>query len=219
MTSCPFEEPLLAVENIQGHILTPFNRARETHVYVAAEDARALRRLLAHLLPLVTPMGHLLRAAGRDATNEARGRVLAHVGLGYRAISLLRPDDAARFADIAFREGMSERSIDVLRDPVDASEGEARRGNRRRWLFGGPHNPVDVAVLLAADDEAPLREARDRLIAVIDEIGAEAPRGPSNAASLRVVHVQEAALLPPPFEAREHFGYRDPISQPGVRGA
>ena len=63
---------------------------------------------------------------------------------------------------------------------------------------------VDVLLLLAADAKAQLDSERDRIV--------------KSLLGVRVIHVDEGVVRDAPNANREHFGYRDGISQPLVRG-
>jgi Dyp-type peroxidase family len=213
------DEPLLAVDNIQGHILVPFGTSEELHLFCRVTSARALRAWLRALLPMVTSMATVLDVRRRRRAGDASLPVLLHVALGFEALRLLDPV-AQQFDDESFRVGMSARSIDVLKDAADPQERTAPvEGNRRSWRVGGPHNPADVLLILAADRHEDLRAAQQRIEQSMRDVLSALP-GTSHpaAAELQIVFAQPASLLPGEPRCREHFGYRDAISQPGVRG-
>jgi Dyp-type peroxidase family len=107
---------------------------------------------------------------------------------------------ADQFTDSAFKDGLHNRS-ELLGDPTD----RAAAGNCHQWVIGGPHNLPDLVVILASDDQDCLTETVNKLEA-------------SSNGSFRVLFQQSAAVLPPPLRGHEHFGFRDCISQPCIRG-
>jgi Dyp-type peroxidase family len=215
-------EPLLAVENIQGHILVPFGMPHELHIFCSARSPQALRRLLRSLVGRVTSTAQLLRVSKRGGTCGDSAVVLLHIALSFPALCMLEPDSDL-FVDEAFREGMSMRSVEVLRDPPDVYPIQlCKEGNRHLWVVGGPHNPVDIVLIMASESTALLDMERKRVEESIAEINVvltgEQQVSDVSLAPLRVVFVQPADLLQAEPRCREHFGFRDPISQPGIRG-
>lgn len=96
------------------------------------------------------------------------------------------------------------------------SEGMAGTGHRRRilgdhgesspdrWRWGGPNNDAaDILLMLYAGDEAALR-------ALVEREGKDLPRR-----GLRLIEQLDSVKLP---GRKEHFGFRDGISQPGIEG-
>lgn len=96
--------------------------------------------------------------------------------------------DAAGFRDIAFKEGLHRRSR-KLGDPIDP----AAAGHCANWVVGGPDTEADVVLLVASND----------------------PVEPPSLPDAEILHRESCAKL---AGGHEHFGFRDPISQPGVRG-
>jgi Dyp-type peroxidase family len=96
--------------------------------------------------------------------------------------------------------GLAERSA-LLGDPRD---GRAR-GNPGNWLLGGTPATTPDLVVIAASDEAEAREAE--VAAVL--------RGADGCSALRVERGDNPSGA---MAGHEHFGFRDGISQPAVRG-
>jgi Dyp-type peroxidase family len=198
-------DPLLAVDEIQGNVVPGFRKDYETLLFFAIEDlerARAwldgLRREVAtaaEVLQFNRLFSELRARRGREGTVES---TWTNVALSHRAVRALAPDSEA-FVDAAFAQDMLERS-ELLGDPVDPEAD----GHVGRWLVGGPHSLADVLVIVASDDR--------------DDLAAESERLKSSAGGIRLVFEQEGSTLPYPLAGHEHFGYKDGISQPGVRG-
>ena len=96
---------------------------------------------------------------------------------------------------------MRVRSPD-LGDPVDPQA----LGHPDTWVVGGAHSEPDLLLIIAAD-------APENLHAKLDEEKAVAERH-----QLSVVHEDLGHKLGDSQTGREHFGFQDGISQPGVRG-
>ena len=121
--------------------------------------------------------------------------------MSYRAIGILRGtlSDAAKFEDEAFKCGLAWRSP-LLGDPTDPSA----EGNPDRWIFGGPGTAADILLVFGTDRE----QTMDDYVAETESAAA--------AAGLTVLYSEHGGKLDP--LGREHFGFQDGISQPGIRG-
>src|SRR5262249_24811894 len=71
---------------------------------------------------------------------------------------------------------------------------------------GGPRNEADILVIVAADDS-------EDLVTMVDAINRRA-----TGAGLRLLFEQRGDTLPGSLRGHEHFGFKDGVSQPGVRG-
>jgi deferrochelatase/peroxidase EfeB len=129
-------------------------------------------------------------------------RDLGDIAFSRRSIELLVDKaDAAAFGDQSFRQGLAERST-YLGDPSKATHA----GHRRKWVVGGPKNEADVLVIVAADDP-------EDLVTLVHTIKLRAA-----ASNLHLLFEQRCDTLPGPLHGHEHFGFKDGVSQPGVRG-
>jgi len=198
-----------AADDIQGNIVPGFNKDHQHFAFLRFGTIEGARAWLRGLAPRLTTMREVL-----DFRTEFRAQRLrlgvrepgltatwTAVALSHGAIeSLAGADDAARF-ETSFRQGLAERST-YLGDPADADH----QGHRSNWVVGGPDDDVDALVIVAADDPADLDAAVDELLAA--------------AADHDVTQVfgQRGATLPGNLQGHEHFGFKDGISQPGVRG-
>ncbi|BEL05101.1 Dyp-type peroxidase [Actinoplanes sichuanensis] len=185
-------EPLLALDDIQAHIVPGFPDTDQRFVGLRLPDGDrsgdAARAMLRELTPLVTSARAGLRhRALRRTTGAAGDGVAAAVALSARCLRALgHPELAA--VDEALGVGMAERRS--LRDPAP-----------KNWAVGAPGAEIDILVILAADDETQLAVAEAPLL------------DPGH--GLTVVHRESARRLPGDIE---HFGFRDGISQPSLRG-
>jgi Dyp-type peroxidase family len=121
------------------------------------------------------------------------------VGLSYHGLQKVT-DDAERFREAAFKQGLPHRSV-LLGDPRN----DEAPGHPRNWVVGGPGRIADVFVLIAGDEPGEIAQDLARVVP-----------GPDDGA--RLVFSQQAAALEGPYGRHEHFGFRDPVSQPGIRG-
>jgi Dyp-type peroxidase family len=198
------EEPVFAADDIQGNIVPGLNTERLLllGLRVRVGEESAARRWLRELTPLVTSLAEALGAREvRRAVAMATGAppprpgVFLSVALSFDALAPLGLP-TAHIPEGLFRAGMSAAN---LGDPVDAA------GVPVGWKVGATRETTPhLLLILAADDEAALVEAREVLLA----------------------HTGQGSGLDPMYEERgarlpgetEPFGFRDGISQPGVRG-
>jgi Dyp-type peroxidase family len=215
----PPDEPLLDGDEIQGNAVPGFMKPQVGLTVLAVEDATKAKAWFGEIAGQMTTLNQTL---------ESRAKVRAHRGLGPQRLELLGqlPDgvddawanvaistgglsklladsehaaDVGAFTDPAFSLGLSARSS-LLGDPTDPSA----EGNPANWIVGGPGSDADVLLIVGADRE---------------EKGAELLDGLSKGASdsgLRVISDERAHKLD--AIGKEHFGFQDGVSQPGVRG-
>jgi Dyp-type peroxidase family len=200
-------EPKLELDDIQAHVLPGF--AHEHHRLLgwrlpADDPAPAARSLLAALADRITPASRgleyrALRRLADRITPASRGpdhRTSRGLADPSPALAVALSARALRVLghhdlatiDEAFAVGMAKRGY--LRDPPSSG-----------WTVGGPAREIDILVVLACDDLALLADAAATVCAA--------------AAGCELVHEQEARRLPGGIE---HFGFRDGISQPALRG-
>jgi Dyp-type peroxidase family len=191
------DEPVLNVANIQANILPGLGKERQQLLFLRITQPAAFRKWLAGVIPSVTTAAQSL---GRAAPSTRPA--LVNIAFSAAGLAKLTPD-CARFTDEAFKQGLAARSA-KLGDPLDPQA----EGHPRNWKIGGPGNEADAVVIVAADDQAAL------------DFESEALRESlmSATAGATVMFVQAGASLNGDLAGHEHFGFRDGISQPGVRG-
>jgi len=222
------EEPL-RIRNIQGNIVPGFSKDFQAFIFLrlleSDRDQASFRHWLRLMLPFIATseqvlsFNRLYKLVEQQEKSSALTRrekpptiqaTWMNIAFSFRALEFLT-SDASAFCDEAFKAGLASRSP-LLGDPDDpASEGYAAN-----WVVGGPENEADVVLIIASDD-------RDDMLAQIAwvENTIYAPRtanGEPVGRCVQVIHKQYAAVLPGPMSNHEHFGFRDGISQPGVRG-
>jgi Dyp-type peroxidase family len=145
-----------------------------------------------------------------DAVSDLDDRWL-NIAFSHQAIAALLPPadpdgspnefagDADRFTDEGFKAGAAARSA-LLGDPTDP----AAEGNPVNWRFGGPGNEADILLVFGADREKTMK-------GFVTEL-----RESATTHGLSVLYEEHGGKLD--RLGREHFGFQDGISQPGVRG-
>jgi Dyp-type peroxidase family len=198
-----------ARRDIQGNIVPGFNKDHQHFLFLRVRDRESARRWVAGIASSITSMGEALGFVREYRARRLTEGVRAPTGLtatwvniafSHSGIAALAgPQEAERFGEESFRQGLSARSTH-LGDPTSAEH----PGHRDHWVVGGPDNETDVLVIVAADLE-------DDLTTRVDEIRA-------GAEGLDVVYEQRGDALPGNLTGHEHFGFKDGVSQPGIRG-
>jgi Dyp-type peroxidase family len=130
------------------------------------------------------------------------------VAFSFDGLKKLAPtEEVGQFNDTAFRKGLAARS-EELGDP---QEGE---GSPSTWVVGGPGNEPDAVLIVASDLECDLLAEVSRIEKTLFAAGLGNGRG----AAARITYKEQGEVLPRPLRGREHFGFLDGISQPGLRG-
>jgi Dyp-type peroxidase family len=211
-------EPVLAIENIQGNIITGFNKNFQTLLLLRIVDGQVpqFKRWLKSLIPFIATAAEVI-AFNRlfKATRQRRGvegtvkATWVNIALSFNALKKLA-NDANQFNDQAFKQGLRARSKD-LGDPT----GSAPEGSPHNWVIGGPGNEADVILIIASDDEDDLTAEVTR---VENSIFAFRVNGQPARSGVQVLFKQQGAVLPGSLAGHEHFGFLDGVSQPGLRG-
>jgi Dyp-type peroxidase family len=183
--------PRIEVEDVQGIVLRVYSELPHlAFVLLTApnRDTAPARRWLATLLPQVTSAA---QAPRRCAVNVA----FTHPGLAVFGV----PADTLGGLSRHFRDDVV---ADEHRNRTLGDEDDSRP---ERWVWGGPPQDsrpaVHVALLLYAQDETTLKRLHEQHEELFKEAG------------LQVVSTITTVPLP---GDKEHFGFRDGISQPRI---
>lgn len=186
-------EPLLAVDEIQGDILVGLLKNHEHLMFFRIVDAAKFKAFLKTLD--VTSVADCLKqraavAASGGTMLPTPGLNVAFTGAGMAALGI------AGLAALPsqFADGMNASQA-TLNDPPQANWAILRQTANLHGVFvvtGATHaEVVDVVDL--------------RLV-------------PAKANGWELLHREEGQVRPAPVRGHEHFGYADGVSQPGVRG-
>ncbi len=202
---------LAARQDIQGNIIPGFNKNHQQFLFLRFTDVTGARRWLRWLAPRLATMDEVLtfrrafraerlRLGVREPAMTATWNSIAfsHPGIAVLAGS----EHANQFGEQSFRQGLAERST-YLGDPADP----AALGHRANWVIGGPGNEADALVIIAADRPTDLTVEVDEIV------------GRATIHGIQVLFSQRGDNLPGNLQGHEHFGFKDGISQPGIRGA
>jgi Dyp-type peroxidase family len=205
------EEPLLAIDDIQGDSIAGFRKDHVTLVFLQFAPNRIAdvkQWLLAFTPSLATArqvadFNTVFRSMKAQLVSEPAALSALWRNIGFTSAGLLKlvgKTEVAKFADTSFVSG-AEKLSSTTGDPTDGSPGDPRN-----WLIGAGSKVPDAMVVIAADRVAD----RDSAVqALLDDVGGFCAQLP---------FVQHGDTRPAPWTGHEHFGFKDGISQPGVRG-
>lgn len=199
-----------ARRDIQGNVIPGFNKDHQHFLFFKIRNASKAKAWLRWLEPRISSMDDVLSFVRMHRALRLRLGVKEpglkatwlNLALSHAAIAKLAgTEQADNFGELSFRQGLAERSA-YLGDPTDPTA----PGHPGNWVVGGPKNEADVLVIIAADDAGDLA-------AMVDDVKEEAQRH-----RLALMFEQRGQTLPGGLRGHEHFGFRDGISQPGIRG-
>jgi Dyp-type peroxidase family len=216
MSIDPDLEPLLPLDEVQGNILGGFNKDHQALLALGMPDSMPMPRAkqwLASLAAEITPLRavHEFRRMRKRALRTEgierldMGSTWKAIAFSHSAIGRLTPD-ADQFTSTSFRAGLAG-SAQMLGDPTT----DRVLGSPSTWIVGADRNAADVFCIIASDNPDLVTQELQRLTdsarvagfdLIYSEIGHDLSFYDGN--DLRKGH--------------EHFGFKDGISQPGVRG-
>lgn len=210
------DEPVLRVDNIQGNVLSGFNKDYQTLLFLEIENPDAFKQWLNTQIQFIATVSEILSFNRLfKHTKKRRGfegmvkSTWINVAFSFEGLKKLTVD-ADDFTDTSFKAGLAARAKD-LNDSVDQD------GKPINWVVGGSDNgKVDVVFIIASDERADMLAEVARILESI--VGFRDEKGKPLNSGARITFIEEGANLPPPLSGGEHFGNKDGISQPGIRG-
>lgn len=207
------DEPVFdmaATADIQGNVIPGFNKDHQRFLFFTAAHADGARQWLRWLAPRLSSMQTVLdfrrdfrreRLSSGSAKPSKKATWTAFALSRSAVVKLLGDDALSELGDESFRQGLAARST-YLGDPSTPGA----PGHRDGWPIGGPGTEADFVVIVASDAHEDLERAASE---VIDEAAAQ---------GLALIFDQPGENLPGHLAGHEHFGFKDGVSQPGVRG-
>ncbi len=207
-------EPVLDWDDIQGNVLAGFNKDHQTLIGfkfgAGAAGVAQAKQFLVALAPKITSLHEVV-----GFKVERRRRILASgaepadmratwiaAAFSFPGLVALTPD-GNQFTDQEFRDGLASSSP-RLGDPIRSTSS---------WKTGGPGNVPDLLLIVAADQEPDGRQAVDAIVTAAAGFG------------LTVTYEETGHDLSFYSNAghtfpsgHEQFGFKDGVSQPGIRG-
>lgn len=189
-------EDLLRLHNIQSDLLISHRKKNEAHIYFTITDKNALGTFIASLP--ITSAADTFRPDSEQTkiallTGLPAPKVRLGVGFSFRGLEVVQTNMEGTADREAFKQGMHRRAVAELNDPDPAG-----------WEFGNDDS-IDGVFIITAESVSDLTNAL---------------KGPFLKPSGYQVVGKPVLSNARPGEADglEHFGFRDGISQPGIRG-
>ncbi len=199
--------PELNLDQIQGNILAGFNKDHQTLIFIRlSDDSATARTWLGEIAPDVASttevqafnrLFKLVNGRRNSRHRGERGTVEAtwvNVAFTSTGLSRLGADGMGAFPE-EFVQGMAARAAQI---------GDVGANDPSTWRFGQTQT-IDGVIIVAADSAYDLNRevAREhRLLARFEGV---------------VIFEQEGRTRTD-LPGHEHFGFKDGISQPGIRG-
>ncbi|MDG1333835.1 MAG: Dyp-type peroxidase [Crocinitomicaceae bacterium] len=199
--------------NIQGNIIPGFNKSHQHFLFYKFTKSKLIpgtpKNFLIWLSPHLTSMREVFEfrkifrvrrhRLGKKFVNM--NSTWVNVAFSHGGIAnLTSKTAAAQFGEESFRQGLAERSS-YLGDPTGN-----KTGAPSKWKVGGKKNEADMIIIVAADSQEKLEE-------MVDTIKDKANRN-----NMKLIFQQYGSALKGDLHGHEHFGFKDGVSQPGVRG-
>lgn len=191
--------------DLQGNVMPGFSKPRQAFLFFEMHASPEARRWLADLIPSITTettveaFRKAFRAWKVSRAGPQPTATWLNVGLTATGIAKLGHDPGL-LSSAAFAEGSAARAR-----LVDGSTDVDDPANPRNWLISGTAGATDLMVHVAADTEPDL-------VGAIRRISSSIP------SSMRLIHYDVGGKLAGAMEGKEHFGYKDGISQPDSVG-
>ncbi len=197
-------EPELKLSDIQGNILAGFNKDHQAFLFVNFPDDGDAKGWLADIGPGVASTAEVAafnqlfkevnERRGREGTVKATWMNLAISASGLTKLGVPAPE-LESFSP-AFRTGMSGRAGEI---------GDLGANAPEKWIKPFGSIEVHAVILLASDTLADLDAAA---LHYVDRLGEH---------DLRLLFKQDGKVRTD-LPGHEHFGFKDGVSQPGIRG-
>ncbi|HFK1721317.1 TPA: Dyp-type peroxidase [Bacillus cereus] len=205
------QEPLLHVDQIQGNILGGFNKDFQQFLFfeivepnLAKQWIQSISSQISTTQEVVT-FNRLYQMMWARRESEPTGLIATWMNIAFSYAGLKKLVSEESLKDFSkngpFALGMKKRS-GKLGDPRD----QTSEGNPKNWVIGGDANSPEILLIIASDSELEL-----------DKKVQEIKKNSTIESGLKLVY-EEAGRVRNDLPGHEHFGFRDGISQPAVRG-
>jgi Dyp-type peroxidase family len=192
--------PPLELGDIQGDVLIGLQKNAECFVFFKIVNPGSFKRLVKqHVAWRITSAWqahHQEQRLSQSSNYKKSPAIVIGLNLGFTSDGLTQLLGAPRpQLDPPFERGVeAPETIERLHDPPPSS-----------WVREFRSDRIDGVVLVTAPREDLANYHRTALLRLLG-------------GSIKVVHSEMGTTRPGAFRGFEHFGYRDGISQPGIRG-
>src|SRR5258707_3932844 len=187
----------LELNDIQGLLLSAYGHLDyATYLFLQVSDAEKGKQWLQAVLSDISTAAPWPQGLDGKTIKPATQVNIAFTIYGLAALGMLQ-DSLDSFS--------TEFIVGPTGTPRSRLLGDTEDSAPEHWELGGPSNqPVHIMLMLFADGPDTLKGLRDHYLSTLTPAG------------LSLTAAQEASRLP---EKKEHFGFRDGVTQPFVEGA
>lgn len=202
--------PGLNLDNIQGNILSGFQRKTESFYFFQITDAKLFRKQLGAFIPLVKTVAQVLkdRKAVRDHKQNGKETLLTLVGVNiafsHQGFVKLGIDDSNLSNDKSFQTGQRADAVN-LKDKGTTTGGTFVPDWEPAFL-----QDIHAVILIAGDSHLTVN---NKLNQIRDIFGVG-----SATASIKEVTTIVGDVRAGKNHAHEHFGFLDGVSNPAIIG-
>lgn len=195
-------------EEIQGNILAGFKKDHQAFLFVSFSQINEAQNFLNELLPSISTTKEV--AAFNEKFSKEKEKLHGedpsylkskwiNLGITFSGFTKLAPDFKDELIQLfpEFAEGPLARA-GRLGDVDDSAPDH--------WVLGRSDQQIDAILTIAADYEEDLIGEVKRIKELCTK------------SNIVLVSTEEGATLPGALKGHEHFGFKDGISQPGIRG-
>lgn len=219
------EEPMLEMGEIQGNIFPGFMKNYQMllglKILDGPENIRLTKDWIASIAPEIATAEEVLkfkelRNLMIDRRTYLSGRLaVCWINIAFSAQGLKKllanPRSVDQFEDRGFKLGLPVRATSIG-DPDNTDDLE---GSPKNWIIGGtPNTTPDIFLIIASDLPTQLEATVEQ----IEESLGPAPISVATTSGLAIIYKESGENLPDKLSGHEHFGFKDSISQPGIRG-
>lgn len=205
------KEPLIDTDKIQGNILPGFRMPYQKMIACKVKTDSDFIGFIKYLLPQITSMRETLsyqeeriflakknKIFGKESflLPEKKDIFWVNIGLGRNLVRLYNTD--VSILDNSFNLGLAARSFH-LGDPKENDN----EGNKNNWKFGNDDREAEIFLITASDNKNALEISTANLETIISNF------------KIEILYSEIGERLD---EDKEHFGFKDGVSQPESRG-
>ena len=197
----PPEPTAVELNEIQGDILIGLQKQVERFVFIQIADSKTFKKALPQLAGRITTSQTVYEREFALHRQKPRGHapVLPNVGLnvGFTNNGLQKLKPGADLKDPSFASG-AEAQAAALGDPMNGAE-------PAKWLPEFRSGKIDGILLITGGSEAAVKGELTQIRKILE-------------ASVSVIYDETGEARSGAERGHEHFGWRDGISQPGIKG-
>lgn len=209
-------EPVLNVNDIQGNIIPGFNKDHQSLLFLGIVDTKQARKWIASVSSHISTLYEVQNFKNVYESEKARlgqepynlAATWTNIAISYDGMKKLAKnmEQVDPYLDKNFKVGINGAVSVNLGDPQDPSA----EGNYNKWVIGGPNSKPDILLIVASDNLEAVETQVQSLVSQASSYG------------LKKIYEQPGHDLSyygnEAKRGHEHFGFKDGISQPGVRG-